>query len=89
MSSSVKVKYITRITNVVEETFNEPDANLEIFFNSGSLVKSDPFDLNYVAQYVYDSLWSINDEGYFSININASGSIQGSGSIYIQYTIIN
>jgi len=82
--------YVLNVTNKIDEAFNGSGANLEVYI-SGSIITSlmgtSVSNLLTTNQYVVEDITSINETGLVAVNVYPSGSVYGSGSVFVQYVI--
>lgn len=81
---------IINVINNVKKSFNDGNANLEIFISSSVpilIMSSSSSNLLIEGQYIVDQVIDINTEGpVFALLNHASASV-GSGSVLVQYVI--
>lgn len=82
--------YILNTINDIEEAFNGSGANLEVYVSGSintTLMGTSISNLITTNQYIVDDIIKVASEGVVTINVYPSGSVYGSGSVYVQYVI--
>jgi hypothetical protein len=80
--------FVINVTNKIEEVFNGSGANLSIYI-SGSIINNLATTDNLLEenQYEHEDIIFNSSEGVVTVEVFPSGSVYGSGSVFVQYVI--